>query len=649
MAGGSAILVNRAWLRRFFDPPSPHSWQILEPSRLALLSLRGTHGNLDIFVVYASHSCPLSRKQTFVTLGQHLQPRHSCHTIVMGDFNYVESVFDRWNLEKEAFSGDSQHHEAAHIRNLLWAPHGFTALNSEAYTQARGNSCAVLGRIYTNAFPADFALFDYAVQVCYNPPYLSDHNAVLAARKHQGSHRSRRIPDWVPRHPYWHTLVHIYFLQHLREQRMQGTYSWEHLKVLKAAFRSAHYHLRVSEVCRPCRTVADQLAVALSFLRAMYGLNFAWCSFSFAHYAFLQPFVSPAENGSFAWIRLEEFHTLILELWVSRYSQELQDLDNRAARHPDPGDLHRRQHISHKLQRVCPGHSLNLGFLQTPAGDILSDDASMVSALADHWQTVFTGGSIDVPLLHTWLAEHIPHAPLLRTQWDVTVEQVELAMRLANHSCPGPDGIPYSAFQHYPPAAQLLFSLAQALQSTPSTAPFDFNLADMYCLPKKAVRALPDGSPVFSPEATRPLSVANTDNRLLASAYRIAVEPRFAPVVSPAQRGFLPGRSMLANILDVDFELRVASLRHPRAVAVFYDFKAAFPSVNQDFMWHTLAALGVPAPFLNAFRAFYFRNVQRIRLRGCSSRPFAVTAGIRQGCPLSPLLFAVVIDLVLCR
>jgi hypothetical protein len=71
-------------------------------------------------------------------------------------------------------------------------------------------------------------------------------------------------------------------------------------------------------------------------------------------------------------------------------------------------------------------------------------------------------------------------------------------------------------------------------------------------------------------EATRPLAIVNTDNRLLASAGRIRWEDIFNDFVSPAQRGFLPGRSMLSNVIDIDEEAMTVSLRHAEGAIILF-------------------------------------------------------------------------------
>ena len=69
---------------------------------------------------------------------------------------------------------------------------------------------------------------------------------------------------------------------------------------------------------------------------------------------------------------------------------------------------------------------------------------------------------------------------------------------------------------------------------------------------KKAVGGSADGNEIFEAGGVRPLNVTNTDNRLIASAVRLLIEPIVGGFITEDQRGFISGRSMLANLLDVD-------------------------------------------------------------------------------------------------
>ncbi len=71
------------------------------------------------------------------------------------------------------------------------------------------------------------------------------------------------------------------------------------------------------------------------------------------------------------------------------------------------------------------------------------------------------------------------------------------------------------------------------------------------------------------------------------------------------QRGFLPGRSTLANVVEDDTTMRQMSAEQLQPAAIFYDFQAAFPSLAHDFLLGTLKALKLPAAVVCFVRRFY--------------------------------------------
>ena len=172
------------------------------------------------------------------------------------------------------------------------------------------------------------------------------------------------------------------------------------------------------------------------------------------------------------------------------------------------------------------------------------------------------------------------------------------------------------------------------------TAPADFNFAFLVCLPKE------EGD-VLEPSSTRPLSIVDASNRIIASIFRVALERQVSTWVSSAQTGFLPGRQMLRNVLDVDFAAQKISLKSPRGAILLFDFKAAFPSMSHEFMWETLEAIGLPKQYIRALQQFYKDNKHQIRTCMGTMESVVVHSGVRQGCPLSPLLFTICADILL--
>ena len=112
------------------------------------------------------------------------------------------------------------------------------------------------------------------------------------------------------------------------------------------------------------------------------------------------------------------------------------------------------------------------------------------------------------------------------------------------------------------------------------TGSHDFNTGLLCCLPKKATGVHEIHGEFYGAGDTRPLAIVNTDNRLIASAMRLAWEPLLNSWISKAQRGFLKGRSMLMNILDIDEKAMTVSLKEAYGGLVSFHFRAAFQTYH---------------------------------------------------------------------
>ena len=64
---------------------------------------------------------------------------------------------------------------------------------------------------------------------------------------------------------------------------------------------------------------------------------------------------------------------------------------------------------------------------------------------------------------------------------------------------------------------------------------------------------------VYEAFGTRPLNITNCDNRIINNAVRFRIEPSLDQHLSRAQRGFVGGRSLLSNVIDID-ERMIASV-----------------------------------------------------------------------------------------
>ena len=76
------------------------------------------------------------------------------------------------------------------------------------------------------------------------------------------------------------------------------------------------------------------------------------------------------------------------------------------------------------------------------------------------------------------------------------------------------------------------------------------------------------------------------------------------------------------------------------------DFQKAYDTVDRDFLFESLRLFGFDERFVDLMRRIHSGTSARFVVNGCQSRALPVSSGIRQGCPLAPLLFLLVVEVL---
>jgi retron-type reverse transcriptase len=74
------------------------------------------------------------------------------------------------------------------------------------------------------------------------------------------------------------------------------------------------------------------------------------------------------------------------------------------------------------------------------------------------------------------------------------------------------------------------------------------------------------------------------------------------------------------------------------------DAEKAFDKIQHHFMIKALRNIGTEGIYLNVVKATYDKPTANIILNGEKLKPFPLKSGMKQGCPLSPLLFNIVLE-----
>ena len=87
-------------------------------------------------------------------------------------------------------------------------------------------------------------------------------------------------------------------------------------------------------------------------------------------------------------------------------------------------------------------------------------------------------------------------------------------------------------------------------------------------------------------------------------------------------------------------------LKSKNHMIISIDAEKAFDKIQYPFMIKTLKKAGIKGTYLNIIKAIYNKLTANIILNGEKLKAFPLKSGTRQGCPLSPLLFNIVLEVL---
>ena len=90
----------------------------------------------------------------------------------------------------------------------------------------------------------------------------------------------------------------------------------------------------------------------------------------------------------------------------------------------------------------------------------------------------------------------------------------------------------------------------------------------------------------------------------------------------------------------------INKLKDKNHMIISIDVEKAFDKIQHPFMIKTLQKMGIEGTYLNLVKAIYDKPTANIILNGEKRKAFPLRLGTRQGCPLSPLLFKVVLEVL---
>lgn len=221
---------------------------------------------------------------------------------------------------------------------------------------------------------------------------------------------------------------------------------------------------------------------------------------------------------------------------------------------------------------------------------------------------------------------------------DITLNEIKTAIsQLPNNKAPGPDGFGAEFYKAYSavlaPLILRMFNHAKVSGTLPSSL---YHGVISLILKK-------DRDPL-SVSSYRPISLLCVETKILTKILSTRLKDHITKLIHSDQTGFIPKRHIYFNMRRL-FNLMYSTARSSDdSIVIALDAEKAFDQVEWPYMFAVLSRFGFGDSFINWIRILYKEPTASVLTNNNLSTPFRLYRGTRQGDPISPFIFALVLE-----
>ena len=271
----------------------------------------------------------------------------------------------------------------------------------------------------------------------------------------------------------------------------------------------------------------------------------------------------------------------------------------------------------------------------------MSSPSDLCSSLSSFYWSLFTSSPVDASaqrILFSNVTSVLSSDQAATCEGELTVEECHQALiGMARRKTPGSDGLPMEFYIKF--WNVLGGDLVSVLNSC-------YNSGSLSLSQRRGIISLSfKKGDRLEARNWRPISLLNVDYKLASRVLAGRLLKVIHHVVNKDQTCGVPGSFIGENVALLRDVVDYATKSNISVAILSLDQEKAFDRVDWQFMHSVLGVMGFGPSFVRWVDLFYTNVQSSVNVNGYLSSFFTLSRGVRQGCPLSPLLYVLVSEI----
>ncbi|GAU18658.1 hypothetical protein TSUD_124910 [Trifolium subterraneum] len=340
-----------------------------------------------------------------------------------------------------------------------------------------------------------------------------------------------------------------------------------------------------------------------------------------------------AETSSLSSVEIDNRHKAFSDLWGLLRCKEINLFQRSKSRWLKEGDANTSYfHASVKSR------GRKNAILALKVGDNWVESVSDVrSEIVDYFRKHFSETLEDRPTLDGIFFQGLTPDEVLELTTPFSGAEIkEVVVSFDGNKSPGPDGFNFSFFKRFWDILKDEVGIMFDQFFVTADLPCNFSSYFITLIPKvDAPKKIGD---------FRPISLVGSLYKLVSKVLAGRLAKVMPKLISPNQSAFIKGRQLVDGVVAVNEVIDLAR-KLKRACFIFkVDFEKAYDSVSWSFLDYMMMRFGFGAKWRSWIRACVFNGNLAVLVNGCPTEEINIQRGLKQGDPLAPFLFLLVVE-----